>query len=102
MALKDALTGLRALDRLLQLETKHGTLIEALGRRLDQLGERIQRLEAREEVVIARAEAAAGAAASVVASQHIGELALLVGGLDERVKRLEGGVRARALPSPDG
>jgi hypothetical protein len=50
MALKDALAALRALDRLMELEKKHGMLIEAQHRRLEQLAERVQRLESREEV----------------------------------------------------
>lgn len=94
------LDAFRRLDRLLELEKKHGTLIERLDQRLDQLAERIQRLEVREEVLIARAQATvAGTAASGVASQHVSELARLVGGLDERVKRLEGDAAgSRALP----
>ena len=94
--------GLRHVERLLELEKKHGTLIERLDQRLEQLTERVQLLEVREEVLITRAQAAAGTAASGVASQHVSDLARLVGGLDERVKRLEAGAAgSRALPPPE-
>lgn len=80
---------LRAVDRLLELESKHGRLIEVQARRLDELSGRINKLEAREQILIAEAKGAAGAAASMVASQHMSDLARHVGGLDERVRRLE-------------
>src|SRR5436305_1317485 len=85
------LDAFRRLDRLLELEKKHGALIERLEQRLEQLTERVQLLEVREEVLLTRAQAAAGTAASGVASQHVSDLARLVGGLDERVNRLEAG-----------
>jgi hypothetical protein len=58
------------------------------------------RLEAREQVVIAEAKGASAAAASAVAANHIGDLSRLVGGLEERVRRLEGGDARLALRSP--
>jgi hypothetical protein len=83
------LDALRAIDRFLELETKHGKLIDAQAERLDNLENRINRLEAREPIVIAEAKGAAASAASVVAAQQLGDLARHVGGMEERVKRLE-------------
>lgn len=85
------LNGLRTIDRLLDLEAKHGGLINDQRRRVDELAERVTRLEAREAVMIAEAKGAASSAASVVAAQQLGDLARHVGGLDERVRRLERG-----------
>lgn len=95
----------RTVDRLLELEAKHGRLIEAQSKRLDDLADRINKLEAREQVLIAEAKGAAGSAASMVASQHVSDLARHVGGLDERVRRLEAEnrgplERAGRLPPP--
>jgi len=50
---------LRTIDRLLELETKHGKLIEALAKRLDEITDRIAKLEAREHLLIAEAKTAA-------------------------------------------
>jgi hypothetical protein len=68
--------------------------------RLDDLTDRINRLEAREQVIVADAKGASAAAASAVAASHVGELARLVGGLEERVRRLEGKDRKVRLPPP--
>ena len=89
LGLKGWLDAARAIDRLLELENKHARLIEAQTKRIDELIDRINRLEAREEILIAEAKGAAAAAASGVAAHHIGDLALKVGGIDERLKRLE-------------
>jgi hypothetical protein len=95
------LDALRAIDRFLDLEAKHGKLIEAQEKRLDELADRVSRLEAREPVVIAEAKGAAASAASVVAAQQLGELARHVGGMEERVNRLERDRPANAqLPLP--
>ena len=83
------LDALRAIDRFLELETKHGKLIEAQAKRIDELAERVNRLEAREIVVVAEARGAATSAASAVAANHLSDLARHVGGMEERVKRLE-------------
>jgi predicted RNase H-like nuclease (RuvC/YqgF family) len=72
----------RTIDRLLNLETKHTSLIEAQAREIQQLKDRVTRLEAREEILIAEAKAAAAA------SQHIAELARHVGAMDERTRHL--------------
>ena len=60
---------LRTVDRLLNLERKHGDLIEAHARRL---ADRIAKLESREEVLISEAKgAASGACARIAATtQH--------------------------------
>jgi hypothetical protein len=51
---------LRAIDRSLELETKHAKLIESLSTRLDEMADRVNRLEAREMVVVAEAKGASG------------------------------------------
>lgn len=80
--LSGVLSLLRRIDQLMQIERKHGDL-------LDALSERQRRSEAREEILVAEAKAAAATAASAVASQHVGELARRLGGLEERVNQLE-------------
>jgi hypothetical protein len=78
----------RTIDRLLTLETKRTSLLEARAKEIQSLKDRPTRLEAREEIVVARAKGAA-AAASVVASQHIAGLARHMGTLDERTRQLQ-------------
>ncbi len=100
--IKAWLDAVRAVDRLWELEGRHGRLIDAQSKRLDDLADRINRLEAREQVLIAEAKGAAGAAASAVAASHLGELSRLYGGLEERVRRLEGDDgRVRRLSAPE-
>lgn len=84
---------LRKFDSLMQVERKHGALINALD-------ERQRRSEAREAIVVAKAEAAAASAASAVASHHIGDMARRLGGLEERVAQLERGDRQRPRLRP--
>lgn len=85
-----------SIERLLTLDEKHRALIEAQAQEIRDLKSRVARLESREEVVIAEAKAAAAAAASTAASQHIAELALHLGALDERTRNLG------RLPKPEG
>ncbi len=84
----DILSLFRTVDRLLDLEKKHGGLIKELNQDLQILRDRVAKLEAREDALIIEAKAAAGVAASAAASQHIAALALRLGALDERLKRL--------------
>jgi hypothetical protein len=88
-AIRDWLGAFRTLDSLLALEAKYTRLFDAQTKRLDEIIDRLNRLEAREQVIVAEAKGAAAAAASAVAASHLGELARLFGGLEERVRRLE-------------
>ncbi len=99
--IKGWLDALRAVDRLWELEARHSKLFEAQAKRIDDIIDRLNRLEAREQVIVAEAKGASAAAASAVAASHISELARLAGGLEERVRRLEGddGRKGR-LPPP--
>ncbi len=78
---------IRAIDGLMQVEDKHGALIESLKNR-------ILLLEAREAALVAEAKGAASAAASAVSAQHISDLARRVGVLEEQVRQM-GGSRRR-------
>jgi type IV pilus biogenesis protein CpaD/CtpE len=80
----------RTIDRLLALEAKHTALFESQAREIQGLKDRLTKLEAREEILIAEAKGAAAAAASVVASQHVADLARHIGALDERMRQLRG------------
>lgn len=84
------LTAFRRLDRLFELETKHGKLIEAQAERIQSLQDPLTRLaaqvEAREQIVVAEAKGAAGAAASAVASQNIADMSRRLGSIEERVR----------------
>jgi hypothetical protein len=96
------LTGFRRLDRLFQLENKHGALIETQANQIQALQDRLTkleaRIEAREEILVAEAKGAAGSVASMVASQHIAEISRRLGVMEER-SRTEGS--ARLLPSAE-
>jgi len=100
LPVRNWLDALRAIDRFLELETKHGKLIEAQTKRIDELADRVNRLEARELVIVAEAKGAAAAAASAVAAHHVSDLARHVGGMDERVKRLEQAAPAQVRLPP--
>jgi hypothetical protein len=93
--------GARALDRLFQLERKHGAILEAQAAEMQAIKDRLTALEqhvrAREDILVAEAKGAAATAGSVVAAQHIADLARRLGGLEERL-RFAGGAR---LPAPD-
>lgn len=80
----------RTIDRLLSLETKFTALLEVQAKEIQDLKDRLTKLEAREEILIAEAKGAAAAAASVVASQHVADLARHIGTLDERTRQLRG------------
>ena len=75
MTVGDFINALRSIDRLLTLETKHGTAIEKLTNEIEKLKDRVTRLETREEVIITEAKAAAGIAASTVAMHSMADLA---------------------------
>jgi hypothetical protein len=75
----------RTIDRLMTLEAKHTALIEVQARDIQALKDRVTKLEAREDVLIAEAKAAA---ASAVASQHVANLALQIGAVNERTRHL--------------
>jgi len=69
----------RTIDGPLQVEQKRGAAIE-------DLKARVGRLESGEQVPVADAKAAASAAASAVAAQHIGELARRLGVMEEQLR----------------
>jgi hypothetical protein len=99
---REWLGAVRTIDGLLALEPKIFKMFDSQNKRLDDLADRINRLEAREAVLIGEAKGAAGAAASAVAASHLGELSRLYGGLEERVRRLEGDDgRVRRLTAPE-
>jgi hypothetical protein len=77
---------LRTLDRLLDLERKHGDLIEAHAKKLQELADRITKLETREDVLISEAKSTASSAASAAVNQNLTNLALRVGALEERTR----------------
>jgi hypothetical protein len=80
-------TWVRALahiQRTWDLEKTHGEILEAQANEIQALKDRGTRLEAREEMLIVKAQAAAGAAATAA----LAELAVQIGALDERTKRL--------------
>jgi type IV pilus biogenesis protein CpaD/CtpE len=81
------LKAVRAIDRLLSLEEKHTTLIEAQAKELQSLKDQVTELKAREAVLIAEARGAAAAAAAAVASQHVADLARRIGAMDERMRQ---------------
>ena len=86
------LNGARALDRLFQLEKKHGAILEAQAAAIQTIQDRLTRLEehvkAREEILVAEVKGAAASVGSQVASQHMSELSRQVGILQERVRGL--------------
>ena len=96
------LDGARAVDRLFQLERKHGTILEAQAAEIQALKDRLMALEqhvkGREDIVIAEAKGAAAATGSAVAAQHLGEIARRLGGLEERVRL--NGTTSLATPEP--
>jgi hypothetical protein len=96
------LTGFRRLDRLFELENKHGALIEAQAVQIQALQDVLNKLEARidtrEETLVAEAKAAAGAVASMVASQHVAEISRRLGAMEERTRANRTG---RILPPVD-
>ena len=98
------LNGARALDRLLQLEKKHGAILEAQATEIQAIKDRLTRLEehvkAREDILVAEAKGAAATVASQVASQHIAELSRMLGVLQERTRGLS--QPRLAQPSEDG
>jgi type IV pilus biogenesis protein CpaD/CtpE len=85
---REWLRAVAAIDRLLGQEAKFTTLIEAQAKEIQALKDRVTKLEARQEILIAEAKGTAASAASVVASQHVAELARHIGAMDERIRRL--------------
>jgi hypothetical protein len=81
-------------DRLMKLEAKHGSAIEALTSRLLDLDKRVTRLDAREEIIISEAKGAASAAASQVTMMAVADMARRIGGLEARAHG--------ALAAPNG
>jgi hypothetical protein len=83
----------RKADQLLQLEKKHGAILEAQAAAIQAIKDRLTKLEehvkAREEILVAEAKGAAASVGSQVASQHMGELSRQVGILQERVRGLQ-------------
>jgi len=102
MALMSLLAGARALDRLLQLEKKHGAILEAQAAEIQGIKDRLSKLEAhvqaREEILVAEAKGAAAAVASVAASQHVSDISRRLGAMEER---LRGSGSARLPPAEE-
>ncbi len=71
-------------DRLLDLDEKHGRSIAALQDQVDALANWVTKLEAREEIVVAEAKGAAAAAAMGATNTVMADLARRVGGLEVR------------------
>jgi hypothetical protein len=101
VALGPWLDGARALDRLFQLEKKHGAILEAQAVEIQTIKDRLTKLEAhvtaREEILVAKAEGAAAAVGSSVAAHHVSDISRRLGAMEER---LRSGGTAR-LPPPD-
>jgi hypothetical protein len=95
------LSGARALDRLFQLEKKHGAILEAQAAEIQAIKDRLTKLEehvrAREEILVAEAKGAAAAVGSSVAAQHVSDISRRLGGLEERMRGMEN----PRLPPPD-
>jgi hypothetical protein len=95
------LDGVRTLDRLFQLEKKHGAILEAQAADIQSLKDRLTALEqhvkAREDILVAEAKGAAAATASVIASQHVADISRRLGGMEERLSVATG---RKSLP-PD-
>ena len=93
------LNGTRALDRLFQLEKKHGAILEAQAEAIQAIKDRLTMLEqhvrAREDILVAEAKGAAAATGSAVAAQHVSEIARRLGAIKERLRGLP------RLSSPD-
>jgi hypothetical protein len=88
----DLLNGARALDRLFQLEKKHGTILEAQATEIQMLKERLialeQHIKAREDILVAEAKGAAAATGSAVAAQHVSDISRRLGGMEERLRAI--------------
>jgi hypothetical protein len=85
------LNGARALDRLFQLEKKHGAILEAQAGEIQMIKHRLTKLEehvkAREDILVAEAKGAAAAVGSAVAAQHVSDISRRLGALEERTRR---------------
>jgi hypothetical protein len=81
----DAIASIR---RLADLEKKHAALIAKQADEIQALKDRVTALEAREGILVAEAKSAAGAAASLVAGQHVAGLAQSIGRLEGRLDGL--------------
>lgn len=86
MSLLSLLTLFRRLDRLFELENKHGKLIEEHSLQIQALRDEIAQLRAREAILVAEARGAAGSVASVVAAQHISDMSRRLGAMEERTR----------------
>ena len=88
----DFLSGARAVDRLFQLEKKHGAILEAQASELQMLKDRLTALEhhvtAREDIMVAEAKGAAAATGSAVAAPHVSEISRRLGGMEERLRAM--------------
>ena len=82
------LTAFRRLDRLFELEKKHGGLIEAQALQIQALRDEVTQLKAhvhaREDILVAEAKGAAGSVASMVASHHVADMSRRLGAMEER------------------
>ena len=82
LALSNIVELLRSVDRLLNLEVRHGKAIEKIERDIESLKERVTQLEVRNEVTIEKAKAAAGAAATQVAIASVSDISRRIGVLE--------------------
>jgi hypothetical protein len=95
------LVGARSLDRLFQLEAKHGAILEAQAAELQTIKDRLTKLEehvkAREEILVAEAKGAAAAVGSAAAAQHVSDISRRLGAMEERIR----GIRKLSPPDED-
>jgi hypothetical protein len=79
---------IRRIDGLVRSEEKTQRSLDAITARLTDLEHRMTRLEAGQGQIIAEARGAAAATTSEAASRVVADIALRVGSLDERLRRL--------------
>ncbi len=88
----------KKVDRLLELEEKHGKAIVGLQDQIDALSIRVVKLETREEVLMERAKAAAGMGAMAA----MADVARRVGALEMHAQMSDRGQRDNEAPRLDG
>lgn len=94
MALRDAWTLFRKVERVLELEEAHGKAIDELKSGFTDLDRRLARLEHREDLVVNEAKSAARAASYEASQGTVADLARRIGALEATAPR------PRRLPKP--
>ena len=90
----DVLELFRRIDRLLQLEEKHGKAIQALEAEHSALKERVTALEAREGMLVVEAASAARTASNQVTQNSLSDIS-------RRLGRMEAMTEGGLLPGPE-